>query len=247
MDAAADAYRPAGPEDDLACGDIAYLTLARVRAVGEAPPGDAYDPVGRVPAYPRPSLVPLAHDREVALDAVFALVVTHSCEIDRQRNLGADEGHWDCRITVAPIVPEPRVRLAGDIVGHEAHWEAIAANAPVASLYLPPVDDLSQIDPVLRPDPWPRAFADLRGLATVSRAMVRSDRLMTLSPACVGLLQRQLARFFTWRDIARHELVESLVGRRIVSALPVNPKGTRLHVAFVADDGTTATLEVTAG
>jgi hypothetical protein len=77
--------------------------------------------------------------------------------------------------------------------------------------------------------------------------MVRSDRLMTLSPACVGLLQRQLARFFTWRDIARHELVESLVGRRIVSALPVNPKGTRLHVAFVADDGTTATLEVTAG
>jgi hypothetical protein len=241
-----EAYRPLEADAELSCGDIAFLTLARTREAGEAPPGDAYDPIGRVPAYPMPATLPLAHGREVAIDTIFGLVVTHSCEIDRQRNRGADEGHWDCRLTVAPIVPEPRVRLGGGVAAEAAAWDAIAANVPVASLYLPGVADLSAMDPALPGLPWPRAFADLRGLSTVSRRMVLADRLLGLSPDYLGVLQRQLVRFFVWREVARHEQVEAMVGRRIVSAVPAGSGAGRLAVALTADDGSSITVEIVA-
>jgi hypothetical protein len=247
MPIGAEAYRPVSPESELSCGDIAYLTLVRARELGEGPPGDVYDPVGRVPAYPTPATAALAHGREVAVDTMFAMVVTHSCEIDRQKNRGADEGHWDCRLTVAPIVPEPRVRLGDGVAQAEAaSWNAIATNAPVASLYLPDVDDLSAMDPELPAMPWPRAFADLRGLSTVSRRMVRADRLMGLTPEYVGVLQRQLVRFFVWREVARLDQVEAMVGRRITSAIPANAKGDRVAVALTADDGSSITIEIVA-
>ncbi len=129
MSIGAEVYRALTEGDDPSSGDIACLTLARTR--------------------------------EIAVDAIFALVVTHSCEIDRQKNRGADEGHRDCRLTVAPIVPESRVRPgdgaaaesahggaaagpAGRAAAHwrgtlarhtgAAHWRAIGANVPVASL-----------------------------------------------------------------------------------------------------------------
>lgn len=60
------------------------------------------------------------------------------------------------------------------------------------------------------------------------------------------MLQRQLARFFTWRDLARHELLEAMVGRRIVDAIPLNTKGDRLRVALTADDGSSVTVEMRA-
>lgn len=248
-----EAYRSVRPTDDLSSGDIAYLSATRTRQTGEQPPGQTYDPSGRIPAYPESSVIRLPNEQEIVLDAMLALVVTHSCEIDRQKNLDVDAAHYDCRLTVAPIVSENNVRLIG--VGsegggrddqQEANWAAIAENAPVASLYLPPMPDLATIDPELEHVPWPRAFADLRGLATVSRRVVETDRLMALDPAYVGVLQRQLARFFTWRDIARHEVVEDLVGRRIVSATPLNSKGDRLRVALTADDGTSLTVEMRA-
>jgi len=243
MPIGAETYRPVEPSAELSCGDIAYLTLSRTREAGESPPGDVYDPVGRVPAYPAPATLALAHGREVALDTMFALVVTHSCEIDRQKNRGADEGHWDCRLTVAPIVSEPRVRFGAGAAAEAASWDAIATNAPVASLYLPAVADLSAIDPELPAMPWPRAFADLRGLSTVSRRMVGADRLMGLSPDYLGILQRQMVRFFVWREVARHDQVEAMVGRRILSAIPANAKGDRLAVALTADDGSSITVE----
>ena len=243
----AEAYRSVGPTDELASGDIAYLSLARTRQIGEQPPGRTYDPLGRIAAYPESSVIALPNDQEIVLDAMFAVVVTHSCEIDRQKNLEIRAAHYDCRLTVAPIVSEINVRLM-DARGNrqEANWAAIADNAPVASLYLPPIPDLATIDPELEHVAWPRAFADLRGLATVSRQMVHSDRLMSLDPGYVGVLQRQLARFFTWRDLAHHEVVEDLVGRRIVSAIPLNSKGDRLRVALMADDGTSLTVEMRA-
>ncbi len=240
-----EAYRPLEPDAELSCGDIAYLTLARTREAGEAPPGDVYDPIGRVPAHPMPATLPLAHGREVAIDTMFGLVVTHSCEIDRQKNRGAEEGHWDCRLTVAPIVPEPRVRF-GAAATEAAAWDAIAANVPVASLYLPGVADLSALDPGLPAMPWPRAFADLRGLSTVSRRMVRADRLLGLSPDYLGVLQRQLIRFFVWREVARDVQVEAMVGRRIVSAIPAGSGAGRLAVALTADDGSSITVELVA-
>ncbi len=242
---AEEVYRPVDAADELASGDIAFLSLTRTRLVGEVPPGDVYDPVGRIPAYPRPALLPLAHGREVAIDTMFALVVTPSCEIDRQKNLGAPFEHFDCRLTVAPIVPEPSVRLVGAAGDEQAvNWAAIEGNQPVASLFLPSVDDVSAFAPGVDPLPWPRSFADLRGLTTVSRGMVVADRLFGLTPGYLGMLQRQLARFFTWRDIARHELVESLVGRRVVDAIPLNAKGDRLRVAMTADDGSSVTVEM---
>ena len=240
-----EAYRPLEPDAELSCGDIAYLTLARTREAGEAPPRDVYDPIGRVPAYPTPATLALAHGREVAIDTMFGLVVTHSCEIDRQKNRGADEGHWDCRLTVAPIVPEPRVRFGGAAT-EGAAWDAIAANVPVASLYLPGVADLSALDPELPATPWPRAFADLRGLSTVSRRMVRVDRLLGLSPDYLGVLQRQLIRFFVWREVARDVQVEAMVGRRIVSAIPAGFGAGHLAVALTADDGSSITVELVA-
>lgn len=246
MPVGAEVYRAVAEHDELSSGDIAFLSLARAREPGEVPPGDTYDPIGRIPAYPTPATLALANGREVALDTVFALVVTHSCELDRQKNLGAGEGHWDCRLAVAPIVPEGRVQLGDGETAERANWDAIAANVPVASLYIPALADLSAIDPTLPRMPWPRSFADLRGLSTVSRRMVQADRVMGLSAEYLGVLQRQLARFFTWREIARHELVEAMVGRRIVSALPANAKGNRVSVALTADDGSSITVELVA-
>ena len=100
--------------------------------------------------------------------------------------------------------------------------------------------------PGVDPLPWPRAFADLRGLGTVSRGIVQADRLCGLAPDYLGMLQRQLVRFFTWRDLARHELVEAMVGRRVVDAIPLNTKGDRLRVALMADDGSSVTVEIRA-
>lgn len=247
MPVGAEVYRPVEESDELSSGDIAFLSLARTRLVGEGPPGDLFDPIGRIAAYPRPGLLPLPHDREVAVDTMFALVITHSCEIDRQKNMDAGADHVDCRLTVAPIVPEPAVTLIGpDGAEQTVSWAAIAANEPVASLFLPAIPDVSVLAPGVDTLPWPRAFADLRGLTTVSRGMVQADRLFGLAPDYLGMLQRQLARFFTWRDLARHELVEALVGRRIVEAIPLNTKGDRLRVALTADDGSSLTVEMRA-
>ena len=244
MPAAAEVYRRAAESDELSSGDIAYLSMARTRVEGEGPPGDLFDLVGRIPAYPQPQTLPLPHGREVALDTMFALVVTHSCEIDRQKNLDVDAEHFDCRLTVAPIVSEATVVLVGDDgVERAVNWNAIERNEPVASLYLPPVDDMSAFAPGVGV-PWPRAFADLRGLSTVSRQMVRADRLCGLTPAYLGMLQRQLARFFTWRDLARHELVEAMIGRRIEAAVPLNARADRWRVALTADDGSSVTVEL---
>jgi hypothetical protein len=244
MPDAADVYRQVDESDELSSGDITYLTLARTRVVGEGPPGDSFDPVGRIPAYPRPLTRELPNNREIALDTMFALVVTHSCEIDRQKSVDVSADHFDCRLTVAPVVPETAVTLvAADGSARSLNWAAIERNDPVASLYLPPVDDMSAFAPgVARP--WPRAFADLRGLTTVSRQMVRADRLCGLTPAYLGMLQRQLARFFTWRDLARHELVEAMIGRRVEAAVPLNSRADRWRVALTTDDGSSLTVEL---
>jgi hypothetical protein len=247
MPVGVEVYRPIEEDVELSSGDVAFVTLARTRLAGEGPPGDEFDPAGRIPAYPRPALVGLPNGRDVALDTMFALVVTHSCEIDRQKNIDVSAEHYDCRLIVAPIVAEAAVTLV-DPAGRveTAGWEAIAANPPVASLFLPAIPDVSVLAPEVDPVPWPRSFADLRGLTTVSRRIVRADRIFGLVPEYVGMLQRQLARFFTWRDLARHELVESLVGRRIADAIPLNAKGDRIRVALTADDGSSVTVEMRA-
>lgn len=244
MPVAAEVYRQVDVEAELSSGDIAFLSLARTRLVGEAPPGDVFDPDGRIPAYPRPQTLPLPHGREVAIDTMFALVVTHSCEIDRQKNLDVSLEHHDCRLTVAPIVPESSVVLvrpdgAADTVG----WSAIERNDPVASLFLPSMDDVSTFAPGVT-GAWPRSYADLRGLTTVSRGQVQVDRLCGLTPTYLGVLQRQLARFFTWRELARHDVIEAMVGRRIADVIPLNTKGDRWRVALTADDGSSGTIEI---
>lgn len=244
MPVAAEVYRQVDSHVELSSGDIAFLSLARTRLVGEAPPGEAFDPDGRIPAYPRPQTLPLLHGREVAIDTMFGLIVTHSCEIDRQKNMDVSFGHHDCRLTVAPIVPESSVVLlqtGGEV--DTVNWSAIERNDPVASVFLPPMDDVSTFAPGVT-GAWPRAFADLRGLTTVSRGQVQADRLCGLTPTYLGMLQRQLARFFTWRDIARHEVIEAMVGRRIADVIPLNSKGDRWRVALTDDDGSSATIEI---
>ncbi|MEX2184176.1 MAG: hypothetical protein WEC14_06985 [Chloroflexota bacterium] len=244
MPVAAEVYRQVDEAAELSSGDIAFLSLARTRLVGEGPPGDEFDPHGRIPAYPSPQTLSLPHGREVAMDTMFALVVTHSCEIDRQKNMDLAADHRDCRLTVAPIVPEPSVSLMradGDV--DTVNWSAIERNDPAASLFLPSMDDVSTVAPGVT-GAWPRAFADLRGLATVSRGQVQADRLCGITPTYLGMLQRQLARFFTWRDLARHELVQGMLGRRIADVIPLNTRGDRWRVALIADDGESVTVEI---
>ena len=50
----------------------------------------------------------------------------------------------------------------------------------------------------------------------------------------------------TWRDLARYKIVEALVGRRLVDAIPLNMKGDRLRVALTADDGSWVSIELRA-
>jgi hypothetical protein len=44
MPDAADAYRRVDETSDLSSGDIAFVSLARTRTVGEGPPGTRFDP-----------------------------------------------------------------------------------------------------------------------------------------------------------------------------------------------------------
>ena len=74
--------------------------------------------------------------------------------------------------------------------------------------------------------------------------MVAADRLFGLTPAYLGMLQRQLARFFTWRDLARHGLVEAMVGRRIEAVVALNTEADRWRVALTTDDGSSVTVEL---
>jgi hypothetical protein len=60
------------------------------------------------------------------------------------------------------------------------------------------------------------------------------------------VLQRQLIRFFVWREVARDVQVEAMVGRRIVSAIPANAQRDRLIVALTADDGSSITVQLVA-
>jgi hypothetical protein len=58
------------------------------------------------------------------------------------------------------------------------------------------------------------------------------------------VLQRQLIRFFVWREVARDVQVEAMVGRRIVSAIPAGSGAGGLAVALTADDGSSITVEL---
>jgi len=176
---------------------------------------------------------------------MFGLVVTHSCEIDRQPSAGLPPEHLDCRLTVAPIVPEAAVTLVGPAgMDARANWAATERNDPVASLYLPAIEDLAELAPEVRHLAWPRSFADLRGLSTVSRRMVAADRPCALTPAYLAVLQRRLARFFTWRDLACHEALERLVGKRVAAVTPLSEQADRWRVALTADDRESMTVEV---
>jgi hypothetical protein len=173
MPVGAEVYRAVDESDELSSGDIVFLSLARTRLVGErTPPGDSFDPVGRVAAYPRPGLLPLHHDREVAIDTMFALVITHSCEIDRQKNMAAAD-HFDCRLTVAPIVPEPAVKLTEpDGMEQAVNWAAIEANEPVASLFVPSIPDVSVLAQGVDALPWPRRRTVPRDTESIGRRML---------------------------------------------------------------------------
>ena len=215
------------------------------------PPGEAFDPIGRMPCVSAPG-APVAaarardrhrHDVRARRDAIRAEIdralarnaVTHRSD---RRRLSPDRGADRPRTRrLALVGAQRRGRADRQRGGDRAD---IVACRPLSS---PPIDDVSAFAPGIEL-PWPRAFADLRGLATVSRRLIAADRLCGLTPSYIGMLQRQLARFFTWRDLARHDLLEAMVGRRIEAAVPLNTKADRWRVALTGDDGSSVTVEL---
>ena len=194
MPGAADVFRRVDETHDLSSGDIAFLSLARTRTVGEGPPGEAFD--RRIPAYPRPALRPLPHGREIAIDT-HVRARRHAFLRDRPPE---EPGRIRGPLRLSPDGRSDRPRAAVSLVGPDGEvqpgvsWSAIEHNDPVR---LP--GTVRSIDDQLvdRPGGGGRMASfvrRLRGLTTVSRRMVAADRLCGLTPAYLGMLQRQLAR-----------------------------------------------------
>jgi len=241
-----EAYRPLEADAELSCGDIAFLTLARTREAGEAPPGDAYDPIGRVPAYPMPATLPLAHGREVAIDTIFGLVVTPlvrdrpAAQPRRRRGpLGLPPDRCAHRAGASGSTGR-RCRGGGRRLGCD-RGECAGCLALSARRGRSLGDGSRSAGAALAA----RLRRPARPLDSLP-ADGSCGRLLGLSPDYLGVLQRQLVRFFVWREVARHEQVEAMVGRRIVSAVPAGSGAGRLAVALTADDGSSITVEIVA-
>lgn len=151
------------------------------------------------------------------------VVVSQSCELEY-----SDPD--DARILVAPIVSQP--------VWSNGPWERIEGNALPGYMYLPPIEQTGaeQLDLA---SAWPAAAVAIGSTTLISKAMVRPNRIMTLSPRGVTDLQAALVRFMSvrgWGDLAA---ATQLTGKRIVDVketIEMVPGPSRLTKVMLEDD-----------
>lgn len=198
-------YEPRPFDAPLSQGDIVFIAFGQARARGEEGPPDAV-PTRTTPGYPGGSWAPvLPHERPSLGDVRFrwwhgpALIITHSCELDRQRNRNEPPDVWDTRVQIAPIVTREQAPWAP--------WLDVSQYRPLNTYYLPPLSPHALgpgVPPPRTTNPlvaWPESFADLRGITLVSRQLaLQNTASFRLAPLAKAGLHQALIRYFTVRE-----------------------------------------------
>ena len=126
----------------------------------------------------------------------YGLVVHQNCELDY-----ADEN--DSRVQIAPIVTKPTWEVGP--------WPMIESGSLPAYFYLPGLD-ADEASVVGLDAAWPEGAVALASTTLVSRGIVKSNRVLGLTPEAVGKLQELLVRFSSVRGWGSHPALEQLVG-----------------------------------
>ncbi|MGO9179178.1 MAG: hypothetical protein ACLQBX_17705 [Candidatus Limnocylindrales bacterium] len=112
----------------------------------------------------------------------------------------------DSRVTVAALVSENACGLT---------WDAAVAGRYAGVLVLPEAS-LGSIGDDFPPIDWPGVAVLGRSLTTVSRGIVESGRMMTLTPPMAALLAAKLAEMFGDRQWARMKHLANVEGQQLV-------------------------------
>lgn len=214
-------------------GDIALTEFCQLRARSGEPPGPSGSKTtsDTMPYLGEPMdfeiEIPAGRgDPQVRIVRVwrsYAMVVSQNCELE---HAGAD----DSRVLVAP--------LAGAAQWPEGHWEYLRQNRLPSYLYLPAADAVS-VGAELETD-LPEAVVVLGSMTLVSRALVRSNRVASLTQEMIPHLQEKLSRFLTTRGYAGKPELEALAGKRIHSVEQTDetaPGPSRLYKVVIGGDG----------
>lgn len=151
------------------------------------------------------------------------IVVSQSCELEYS-------DPQDARILVAPIVSQP--------LWSNGPWERIEGNALPGYMFLPPIEepDAEQLN---LPGAWPAAAVAIGSATLISKAMVRPNRIMSLTPNGLLDLQSALVRFISVRGWGDLTAATQLRGKRIVDikeTIEMVPGPSRLTKVMLGDD-----------
>lgn len=155
----------------------------------------------------------------------WVIVVTQGCVLDN-----ADED--DSRLIIAPLATEER--------WPEGPWESGHLKQDVLPdyFYLPGLT-AEAAEALGHKEEWPAAVVDLGSLALVSRGLVKSRRLLSLSTEALLPFQDKVSRSLTTRGYASHQTLKGLAGRKIVDVVQSDAfvQGpSRLSKVTIAED-----------
>lgn len=214
-------------------GDIALTEFCQLRArSGEPPgPGGLEATSGDLPYLGKPTdfeiEVPVEGGepqvRIVRVWRTYVMVLSQNCELEH-----ADAA--DSRLLVAP--------LAGAAQWPEGRWDYLRQSRLPGYLYLPKASS-SDTGSALIGD-LPESVVALGSMTLVSRALVRSNRIASLTQEMLPHLQEKLSRFLTTRGYAAKRELEALVGKQILSVEQTDemtPGPSRLYKVITGGDG----------
>ena len=131
----------------------------------------------------------------------FVMVIHQGCEIDY-----ADEN--DSRLLVAPVVSRAN--------WSNGPWEMIEKREIPGYMHLPALEMAAAAEFGIEAS-WPESAVALASATLLSRAIVKPNRVMTLTPKALPFLQESLVRFSSVRGWGSVESLSNLVGLRIAS------------------------------
>jgi hypothetical protein len=129
------------------------------------------------------------------------MVVHQNCEIEY-----ADP--QDARIQIAPIVSEAQ--------WPSGPWPQIRKRQLPSFAHLPAMNAEAASELGLDA-PWPEAAVALAGTTCVSRGIAKPNRILSLVPEALALLQESIVRFSTVRGWGDDAALSALAGKQIVA------------------------------
>jgi hypothetical protein len=117
----------------------------------------------------------------------------------------------DNRVSIAPLVP---------VAASGLRWD-LAESLRYAGVIPLPAAERDSISTGFPVSDWPAVVGLPRSVATVSRRIVESGRMMTLSPRMAVLLAAKLAEMFGTRQWARMKHFANVEGQRLLDVVDV--------------------------